>query len=160
MKQAQKRKITSFQTNEATDRQVEILKAKGFGGITEIVRTAIDRMYQQETTMPTLREIITANREWAFAHSDREIAEHIAAKPTEQVDSAIRNLASAFRPTGGLHHKEGKYTHQSIAVDPVGELLDQQVEVEYGHRAALTPEEIEPVVAWLRANLLPLKTRG
>lgn len=109
--------------------------------------------------MPTLREVYEQNRAWADAHTDREIAEHIAAKPAEQIDIAIRNLASAYRPTGGFHHKEGKYPHQSVAVDPVGELLDQQVEVGYGRRPALTPAEIEPVVAWIRANPTPMPAK-
>jgi hypothetical protein len=36
-------------TTEATDRQVEALKAQGFGDFTAIVRAAIDRMYREET---------------------------------------------------------------------------------------------------------------
>lgn len=40
---------TSVQLTEATERQVEELKALGFGSMTDVIRTAVDRMYQQET---------------------------------------------------------------------------------------------------------------
>lgn len=43
---------TSIQLTEATKRQIEALKAKGFGSFTEIVRVAIDRMFQQEVKEP------------------------------------------------------------------------------------------------------------
>jgi hypothetical protein len=33
---------------EATDRQVEFLEKQGFGSFTQVVRTAIDRMYREE----------------------------------------------------------------------------------------------------------------
>lgn len=33
---------------EATDRQIEYLEKRGFGSFTQIVRTAIDRMYREE----------------------------------------------------------------------------------------------------------------
>jgi hypothetical protein len=36
---------TSIQLTEATERQVEVLKKFGHGSLTEIIRTAIDRMY-------------------------------------------------------------------------------------------------------------------
>ena len=39
---------TSFQMTEATERQMDDLKAAGFGSTTDIIRIAIDRMYQQE----------------------------------------------------------------------------------------------------------------
>jgi hypothetical protein len=39
---------TSIQLTGATERQAEALKAQGFGTFTDIVRLAIDRMYQQE----------------------------------------------------------------------------------------------------------------
>lgn len=43
------RRVTSFQLTSATDRQIEALKELGFGSKTEIIRTAIDRMYREET---------------------------------------------------------------------------------------------------------------
>ena len=58
---------TSVQITEATDAQVEYLKAKGFGTFTDIQRIAIDRMAQQEghTTMTTQTgfDLKTASRE-------------------------------------------------------------------------------------------------
>jgi hypothetical protein len=39
---------TSIQVSPATDRQIVALRAAGFGGLTDIVRLAIDRMYAQE----------------------------------------------------------------------------------------------------------------
>lgn len=43
-----KRIVSSFQMNEADTRKFEALKAAGFGGLTEVVRTALDRMFMQE----------------------------------------------------------------------------------------------------------------
>lgn len=39
---------TSVQLTEATERQAAELKAQGFGSMTDVIRTAIDRMYHQE----------------------------------------------------------------------------------------------------------------
>jgi hypothetical protein len=39
---------TSVQLTVATDRQVERLQDWGYGGFTDIVRIAIDRMFRQE----------------------------------------------------------------------------------------------------------------
>jgi len=45
-------KQTSIQVNDALARQIEALRAQGFGPhFTDIVRTAVDRMYQQEAAM-------------------------------------------------------------------------------------------------------------
>jgi len=51
---------TSVQLTEATERQAAELKALGFGSMTDVIRTAIDRMYQQETrTMKAREQIVT-----------------------------------------------------------------------------------------------------
>lgn len=42
-------KQTSIQLTEATQRQVEALKAQGYGSLTEIIRIAIDRMWMAES---------------------------------------------------------------------------------------------------------------
>ena len=39
---------TSVQLTEATERQVEELKANGFGNLTDIIRIAIDRMWRED----------------------------------------------------------------------------------------------------------------
>ena len=41
---------TSVQITEATDRQVKLLSQNGYGTFTDIVRIAIDRMFQQEVS--------------------------------------------------------------------------------------------------------------
>lgn len=41
-------KQTSLQLSEATLKQIEYLKQRGFGSQTNIVRLAVDRMYEQE----------------------------------------------------------------------------------------------------------------
>lgn len=43
-----KKRQTSVQLTPATQRQVNDLQMAGFGSFTDIVRAAIDRMYQQE----------------------------------------------------------------------------------------------------------------
>ena len=48
---------TSFQMTEATERQMDDLKAAGFGSTTDIIRIAIDRMYQQERNTMTINTI-------------------------------------------------------------------------------------------------------
>jgi len=45
---------TSVQLTESTERQAAALKTAGFGSLTDIIRIAIDRMYQQE--IPTMSE--------------------------------------------------------------------------------------------------------
>jgi hypothetical protein len=40
---------TSIQLTEATERQANALRARGFGTFTDVVRISIDRMYNQET---------------------------------------------------------------------------------------------------------------
>lgn len=44
---------TSIQLTAATEHQIESLKAAGFGSFTDIVRLAVDRMYNQEVRMDT-----------------------------------------------------------------------------------------------------------
>ncbi len=39
---------TSFQLTPATEAQLDALKTQGFGTTTDIIRIAIDRMFQQE----------------------------------------------------------------------------------------------------------------
>lgn len=51
---------TSVQLTEATERQAAELKAAGYGTLTDIIRTAIDRMHQQETrTMSAREQVVT-----------------------------------------------------------------------------------------------------
>lgn len=40
---------TSVQLTEATERQIDALKALGYGSTTDIIRLAIDRMHRDET---------------------------------------------------------------------------------------------------------------
>jgi Arc/MetJ-type ribon-helix-helix transcriptional regulator len=48
---------TSIQVNEAMARQIEALRERGFGPrFTDIVRTAVDRMYQQEVVKMEQRD--------------------------------------------------------------------------------------------------------
>lgn len=42
---------TSIQLGDATKRQLEKLKALGFGNQTDVIRVAIDRMYREEVRM-------------------------------------------------------------------------------------------------------------
>lgn len=149
---------SSIRFTAATRRQIEALEAAGWGSITNIVATAIDRMYKEEIKMPTVREIITANRQWVESHRDREIAAHLAAKPLPQLDGAIRDVAWAFRPGKVDFHLE--HPTQLIAANPVGELLEAVYQAEQGRRGPLSIAEIEPVVAWLRANALPVLPVG
>jgi len=39
---------TTINLTEATDRQIEYLKERGYGSFTQIVRLAVDRMYRKE----------------------------------------------------------------------------------------------------------------
>lgn len=45
------RKVTSFQMTDADQRKFDTLEAAGFGTRTDIIRAALDRMYQQEIAM-------------------------------------------------------------------------------------------------------------
>ncbi len=54
---------TSIQLTEATERQAKDLTAAGFGSFTDVVRIAIDRMYQQE--VPVNGNTFERKGEWA-----------------------------------------------------------------------------------------------
>lgn len=47
---------TSFQMTESTERQMDDLKAAGFGTTTDIIRIAIDRMHQQERNTMSINQ--------------------------------------------------------------------------------------------------------
>lgn len=46
-----KRTVSSFQMTEADARKFDALEQAGFGSRTDIIRTALDRMYKQEIAM-------------------------------------------------------------------------------------------------------------
>lgn len=48
---------TTVNLTQATERQIEALKAQGFGTFTDVVRIAIDRMYRTETRKQEAREM-------------------------------------------------------------------------------------------------------
>ena len=50
---------TSFQMTEATEAQLDALKAQGYGTTTDIIRIAIDRMAREESTMEPITETYT-----------------------------------------------------------------------------------------------------
>lgn len=41
--------MRSFRSTDKTSQQLDELSAAGFGNVTQVIRTAVDRMYQQET---------------------------------------------------------------------------------------------------------------
>lgn len=49
---------TSIQATEATKRQADELKQLGFGTFTDVVRIAIDRMYQYEIRSKSMKHIL------------------------------------------------------------------------------------------------------
>ncbi len=59
---------TSVQLTEATERQAAALKGAGFGSMTDIIRVAIDRMYQQEIPTVTLTATHKYNLSSNMAH--------------------------------------------------------------------------------------------
>jgi len=73
---------TSLQLTEATERQVEALKLQGFGTLTDVVRIAVDRMYQKECNMSGYNVVgISAEfsngsfEEWANHHEEQDAAD-------------------------------------------------------------------------------------
>lgn len=102
--------------------------------------------------MATLHGTI-ADRQWYDAKSDNEIAHHIAGQSLREADTAIRDLNRAFRAAAGLNYALDPVN--MVAINPVGELLDKSYKAASGARPPLTAAEIEPVVAWIRANSSP-----
>ena len=51
--------MRSFRSTDKTSQQLDELSAAGFGNVTQVIRTAIDRMYQQEIkTMKTKGNVV------------------------------------------------------------------------------------------------------
>lgn len=72
-------KQTSIQLTEATQRQVSELQASGYGSFTDIVRLAVDRMYQKEITImnpefSTYMDAIAAGYQTVNRRTDKDIS--------------------------------------------------------------------------------------
>ncbi len=102
--------------------------------------------------MATLQETI-ADRAWCDTKSDRELAQWIAGLPPREADSAIRTLNQLYRAAAGSNFRLDPVN--MIPRNPVGELLNHAYDAVSGKRAPLAAAEIEPVVAWIRANQAP-----
>ena len=60
--------MRSFRSTDSTDRQLEVLCAAGFGNATQVILTAIDRMFQQEITTVITATIHKYNLSSNMAH--------------------------------------------------------------------------------------------
>jgi predicted transcriptional regulator len=79
-------KQTSIQLDEATQRQVSDLTAAGFGKLTSIVRTAIDRMHRQECAHRQHVEVWLSQDGTRYAVLVRAGRAHAAAGPLTGAD--------------------------------------------------------------------------
>lgn len=78
---------TSIQLTEATDRQVAALKTAGYGSLTDIIRIAIDRMYQQETrTMNSTNDTYYIDEQMLGNTATAADARRIAVEAVEYAD--------------------------------------------------------------------------
>ena len=96
------------------------------------------------------REQAVVDRQQYEAKSDREIAQTIAAQSPRAADEAIRMLNQSYRAGAGLNFALDPVN--MVPINPVGELLNLSYRAASGSRPPLTADEIEPVVAWIRAN--------
>jgi len=76
---------TSIQLTQATERQANALRARGFGTFTDVVRISIDRMYREETEMETEDRVQQVG--WL-----RQLAENIAANLSGSPDDTADEL--------------------------------------------------------------------
>ena len=81
---------TSIQLTEATERQANALRARGFGTFTDVVRISIDRMYNQETGG---REMETEDRVQQVGWL-RQLAENIAANLSGSTEDTGEELVA------------------------------------------------------------------
>ena len=112
---------TSVQITEATDAQVEYLKAKGFGTFTDIQRIAIDRMAQQEG-MNTMTANTMTRVQFQPSMETAEVVSIVHATPRrsdgETFDFATPQDAAAFVAAYVDIHATrttGEYTRQAVA---------------------------------------------
>ena len=141
---------TSIQLGEATERQIAELSRLGFGNTTAIIRTAIDRMHQQErgayramNTHPVF-DTRTVNRDEIAAEIVERVIVH--ASSTEVLDSynndveaAADGIVSAWTelyPNELPVYQDGDPLDiRRYAVGYFERLAEQQADAEY------TPEE-------------------
>src|SRR5262245_48742033 len=93
------------------------------------------------------------DRQWCDGKSDGELARLIAGAASREADGAIRQLNQVYREGAGLNYALDPVN--MIPINPVGELLNASYGAAAGVRPPLTVGEIEPVVAWIRANRTP-----
>ena len=86
---------TSFQMTEATERQMDDLKAAGFGTTTDVIRIAIDRMYQQErNTMSTNTIYLSENNAGGLLVGNERVGWYDFTMATEEV--SFEEIAQAL----------------------------------------------------------------
>ena len=86
---------TSFQMTEATERQMDDLKAAGFGTTTDVIRIAIDRMYQQErNTMSTNTIYLSENNAGGLLVGNERVGWYDFTMATESV--SFEEIAQAL----------------------------------------------------------------
>lgn len=125
---------TSFQLTEATEAQLDYLKQAGFGGTTDVIRIAIDRMAQQEgmNTMTiqiehlsrhTVRnsqgvDVPTSNDNvWAFGLDDAPMGYYALLNGHTAVGDGTRETARLIAAEVGnvVNDKEAKVICQRYA---------------------------------------------
>lgn len=134
-----KTRQTSIRLSEVTERQIQELTARGFGSFSDVVRTAIDRMSQQEVVMDTrqLAEAIYVevygDIDHKVFHRDRvtEITDWLAdGEPV--TDETIKELAHEWR----LEH-----AGDDVVVAALGARDWCEIELEYGASSLCEIEE-------------------
>lgn len=129
-------KQTSLQLTDATQRQATELTAAGFGKFTDIVRIAIDRMYQQECTSQEVHmesQVVVTNpfrsRKWGFGYTCQPTGNgtqiEIPGKPDyrgtlSQVSEAVSSdrVLASFRSGGTFYNAAWFYDGRRIISVP------------------------------------------
>lgn len=86
---------TSIQLTEATERQIAALKVQGYGSTTDIIRVAIDRMYQGEI----MQESVLAQRAGISATDSAGV---VVEKVRNYTELLLSNETPAYRADQSL----------------------------------------------------------
>lgn len=131
-------KQTSVQLTEATLRQVEELKSAGHESLTNIVRTAIDRMYHQEIKTMTSNTITIPQKmsgtgtihDLASQHFDRKIdfgedGEYAIVLASYYGDGNMYYIADTPYEAASLSREKQEYSHAIL--DRKGNHMDRDI---------------------------------
>lgn len=144
-----------MQLTEATERQVSYLQERGFGTRTDIVRIAVDRMYNTEKERPMQLSEFLRQRAgttylyrgtvWGDEAYTADAVEFADMLDELDYDGDVLDMHPAY---GGM--AEGYYEHGATAIGYHALLIDEIVLVDVSEHKLTTPERAgKGLTSWI-----------